>query len=65
MAAYTFAVRGSGIFPFDMLRYDRCWPNTSDDATTMADKGMREITLRSESAIQLELHTRSQFQRLN
>lgn len=23
---YTFTVEGSGDFPFDMLRYDACWP---------------------------------------
>ena len=54
MASYTFAVRGRGVFPFDMLRYDRCWPNSSEDATAMADPscsfpGMRQVVLRSES----------------
>jgi len=23
---FTFTVEGSGEFPFDMLRYDSCWP---------------------------------------
>lgn len=27
-----FYVRGNGVFPFDMLRYDQCWPAGSDDA---------------------------------
>lgn len=31
-----FRVRGKGSFPFDMLRYDQCWPRTSDDAANLA-----------------------------
>lgn len=27
-----FAVIGSGVFPLDMLRYDRCYPQTERDA---------------------------------
>lgn len=27
-----FAVRGRGSFPFDMLRYDRCFPATEGDS---------------------------------
>ena len=41
---YTFTVRGRGSFPYDMLRYDMCWPLTPDgtsnlepDATHMRD----------------------------
>jgi len=29
---YTFKVKGSAPVPFDMLRYDRCWPATEADA---------------------------------
>lgn len=25
---HQFTVEGSGTFPYDMLRYDRCWPST-------------------------------------
>lgn len=32
MWLHTFAVEGSGAFPFDMLRYDACYPHTGDDA---------------------------------
>jgi hypothetical protein len=32
----TFTVRGYGKFPFDMLRYDRCWPYMSEDAERLA-----------------------------
>lgn len=33
----TFVVRGNAWsqFPFDMLRYDQCWPTTSADASAM------------------------------
>jgi len=29
----TFAVKGRGQFPFDMLRYDVCFPSTSEDVS--------------------------------
>ena len=32
----TFKVEGRGIFPFDMLRYDACYPKSSADASVMA-----------------------------
>jgi hypothetical protein len=31
----TFTVEGKGIFPADMLRYDCCWPVTTNDAIRM------------------------------
>jgi len=27
---------GKGIFPLDMLRYDRCWPATTEDVMKIA-----------------------------
>lgn len=30
-----FTVTGSGDFPFDMLRYDECWPYQSEDAVSV------------------------------
>lgn len=30
-----FRVSGVGYFPVDMLRYDRCWPATTDDAVSV------------------------------
>jgi len=27
---FEFTVSGHGVFPYDMLRYDRCWPATED-----------------------------------
>ena len=42
----TFTVEGSGEFPLDMLRYDRCWPATQNDAIQInAHMGRRTVTL--------------------
>lgn len=30
MSRYRYEVRGSGPFPADMLRYDQCWPQSSE-----------------------------------
>jgi hypothetical protein len=35
MAATTFTVEGYAPFPFDMLRYDVCWPQTQEDTHKM------------------------------
>ena len=29
---YTFTVTGQGLFPFDMLRFDLCYPKTENDS---------------------------------
>ena len=29
---HRFKVRGQTAFPVDMLRYDRCWPETREDS---------------------------------
>lgn len=39
----TFKVSGGGCFPFDMLRYDSCWPNTQDDVDKMLSVGFRAV----------------------
>jgi hypothetical protein len=53
-----FTVRGSGSFPFDMLRYDQCWPESESrdswklDVTPMTDEyygQRREVTLLTDS----------------
>jgi len=50
-----FTVAGDGTFPFDMLRYDSCFPASSTDAASIPRKdfgsagGMREVTLVSHS----------------
>lgn len=35
MKIYKFTVTGHGPFPFDMLRYDKCYPDTSEDVVKM------------------------------
>ena len=42
-----FPVSGSGPFPYDMLRYDLCYPDGSDDASQLAPHNVeqRQITL--------------------
>ncbi len=32
---YEYYVTGRGTFPYDMLRYDSCWPATGVDASKM------------------------------
>ena len=51
-ATHTFTVEGTGEFPFDMLRYDACWTNSSEDAyklqspyTSDEKRGVRRVTL--------------------
>jgi hypothetical protein len=34
---YRFTVQGSGSFPFDMLRYDSCYPFSSSDACNIPE----------------------------
>lgn len=35
--AIEFEVTGTGEFPMDMLRYDRCWPAHEDDSRRIGD----------------------------
>ena len=42
----TFQVRGSGEFPFDMLRYDQCWPAKEEDSYRMGYPEYRTVTLK-------------------
>jgi hypothetical protein len=42
-----FTVVGRGEFPYDMLRYDSCCPDRSEDASAMRDGvGQRQVQLR-------------------
>lgn len=52
-----FTVKGKGHFPFDMLRYDACYPASSEDAMKLAfdrsgyaslKESERSVELRSE-----------------
>lgn len=47
MRRYLFVVRGRGTFPFDMLRYDSCFPFSSADAALMEshEYEQREVRL--------------------
>lgn len=42
---FRFTVDGDYTFPLDMLRYDGCWPASSEDAVAMERKGPRTVTL--------------------
>jgi hypothetical protein len=42
---FHVVVEGSGSFPIDMLRYDKCWPSTESDSITITDEGLRSVTL--------------------
>jgi hypothetical protein len=44
---YTYTVTGSGIFPTDMLRYDRSSPRTTEDAVNIMRQDLRSVELRS------------------
>jgi hypothetical protein len=54
MLGFTFAVEGTGAFPIDMLRYDRCLPNDEIDSMLIIESmqfdpdftGTRTIILR-------------------
>lgn len=35
MKLYKFKVEGSGDFPVDMLRFDGCYPRTTEDAMNL------------------------------
>jgi hypothetical protein len=53
-AVYEYYVSGRGVFPFDMLRYDSCWPVTSEDARKMdwghmGGHSQRSVKMRSHS----------------
>lgn len=41
----VFLVEGQLDFPFDMLRYDSCWPYQSDDAARMGRRHDRDVNI--------------------
>jgi hypothetical protein len=48
----TFIVEGRGSFPADMLRYDSCWPASSQDASATAEGimgGRRRVMLTTDN----------------
>lgn len=42
-----FVVRGAGAFPFDMLRYDHCYPATQEDSAKLDhyERDLRRVVL--------------------
>jgi hypothetical protein len=49
---YEYWVSGRGVFPFDMLRYDSCWPSSAEDAVkldwgNMGGHSQRSVKMRS------------------
>jgi hypothetical protein len=51
-----FTVEGSGVFPFDMLRYDACWPRSEATDSLALQAGLygegapkRQVTLLTDS----------------
>jgi len=39
---YKFVVEGEGGFPFDMLRYDCCWPFKQTDVAKMCKEDYKQ-----------------------
>lgn len=39
-----FVVMGAGRFPIDMLRYDACWPASSEDARKITESIVESVT---------------------
>ncbi len=46
-----FVVEGSGTFPYDMLRYDHCWPESEGRDSPLLDghQNKRQVTLLTDS----------------
>lgn len=45
MRHMKFTVVGHGTFPFDMLRYDCCYPASPQDVANLEGRDTREVTL--------------------
>jgi hypothetical protein len=52
---FEYYVTGAGVFPFDMMRFDSCWPATGEDAARLEwerinsakGRSLRSIRMRS------------------
>lgn len=50
-----FTVTGNSAFPYDMLRYDQCWPLRESETPAMSDnahlgeRGLRSIVMATDS----------------
>lgn len=47
----TFTVEGCLQFPFDMLRYDSCWPYTGEDAAQLDRRHDRDVNIQSRRVV--------------
>jgi len=55
---FRFTVIGKGTFPFDMLRYDRCFPHSTNDAGWINESDrQRHIVLVSQNPRKLWMPT--------
>lgn len=52
----TFTVEGSLEFPWDMLRYDSCWPYEGDDAALINRRTDRNINIQIRRIVLQGLH---------
>jgi hypothetical protein len=52
---YTYTVGGTPSFPFDMLRYDQCWPASQEDAARIDRAGPQPG--RKAAAFSITLHS--------
>ncbi len=61
---YVFTVEGAGSFPFDMLRYDQCWPYYGADAALLEhhQREKRRVVLQSSNT---SLPTMGRWQSFN
>lgn len=49
----TFRVHGQGAFPFDMLRHDGCYPDSSQDSIAIERTVSRHFTRPADSIVVL------------
>ena len=62
MYATTFTVMGHGDFPFDMLRYDMCFPKDTGDAHTLGDDRMKVVLTDNRRVTLITYHSHKQWE---
>jgi hypothetical protein len=65
MKVQRFTVEGSGEFPFDMLRYDSCWPHTEQDSGLLTAEGKRQVQLDREVSSRRSVPTTARWESFN
>lgn len=48
---YVFTVKGRNNFPYDMLRYDRCYPKSESESVLLSDMIDRDRTITLMSSV--------------